>query len=133
MSARSDVVRGIYDAMLTGDAEPWLAAITDDFEWRWPPGMLEGTSAFRGREGVREGNRIWSEAWEQLAMEPQEVLERGDDVLAVVRYRARGRTSGLEIDETVAHLWRFRGEKIAEMRMSARVDRAKRRFFEQES
>ena len=133
MSRRLEIVRAIYDGMLRGELDPWLAVVDEDSEWRWPPGMIEGATVFRGPEGVRRGTSMWAEAWEQLAMEPQELLERGDEILVIVRYRARGRTSGLEIDEHVAHLWRFEGERLAEMSMRANAKRAKDRFLAQES
>jgi ketosteroid isomerase-like protein len=129
---RVDTVRRIYDAILRGDVEPWVAGAADDFEWRWPPGMIEGATVFRGREGVREGLRLFSEAWDELTMEPQELIERGDEVLAIVRYRARGLTSGVEFDESMAHIWRFRGGRLVELRMFGRPERARQRFLEDE-
>lgn len=130
---RAELLRGIYDAFRQGDIETWLAAIPEDFEWHWPPGMIEGAAVFRGAEGVREGSRTWAEAWDQAAMEPTELLERGDEILVVVRYRARGRTSGLEFDDLIAHLWRFRDDQPVEMRILPAAERAKRRFLAQES
>lgn len=127
---RAELVRGIYHAFRHGDIETWLAAIPEDFEWRWPPGMIEGATVFRGAEGVREGSRMWAEAWDQAAMEPEELLERGDEILVIVRYRARGRASGLEFDDFIAHLWRFRDGQPVEMRILPAAERAKQRFLD---
>lgn len=133
MSARVDLLRGIYDAMLREDIEPWLAKIPEDFEWRWPPGMIEGAAVFRGRAGVRQGTEMWAEAWQQLAMEPQEIVERGDEVFVILRYRARGRMSGVELDQPIAHRWHFRGDEPDEMRIETPADQAKHRFLAEES
>jgi ketosteroid isomerase-like protein len=81
-------------------------------------------------EGLRRGIEAWFEPWVGFRFEPREVLERGDEVLAIVRYRGRGRSSGLEIDDRVAHLWEFRGGRVVRLRMFGDVEKARRRFVE---
>jgi ketosteroid isomerase-like protein len=44
--------------------------------------------------------------------------------------RGRGRSSGLEIDDPVAHLWEFRGGRAVRLRMFGDVERARQRFLE---
>jgi hypothetical protein len=53
--------------------------------------------------------------------EPLEVIEQGDRVLVVARARARGRESGVAIDQTIFHVWTVSGGRAK--RFEAYVDR----------
>jgi ketosteroid isomerase-like protein len=45
--------------------------------------------------------RSWTEAWDEIQIDTEELTERGDDVFVVARFRARGR-DGMEVDQPVA-------------------------------
>ena len=45
-------------------------------------------------------------------MEPEQVEAFGDQVAVVVRYRARGRGSGLEVEGRESALWTIRDGKV---------------------
>ena len=49
------------------------------------------------------------ESWN---LEAEEFREFGDQVLVLTRVRAKGRGSGLEFDQSLAHLFEFRGHLI---------------------
>jgi ketosteroid isomerase-like protein len=68
---------------------------------------------------------------EQILRRAYEATNRGDfdAVAALVRYRGRGRGSGLAVDEVVAHVIELRDGLIARWRMFADVDKARRRFL----
>jgi ketosteroid isomerase-like protein len=53
--------------------------------------------------------------------------ERGDRVVAIILYQARGRDSGVDVDQPIAHLWEFRDERAIRLRMFGDVDKARRR------
>ena len=46
----------------------------------------------------------------------------------IARYTGRGRVSGVELDERVAHLWEFRDGLAVQVRMFGDEEKAKRRF-----
>ena len=55
------------------------------------------------------------ETWEAPpTWEPQELVDAGDKVFALIRTRARGRASGVEVDAQVANVCTFRDGKPAE-------------------
>jgi ketosteroid isomerase-like protein len=93
---------------------------------------MADTDLFRGHEGVRRGIETWLESGRDFRFDPREVLERGDRVLVIVHYLARGRGSGVELDEPVAHVWEFRGDRAIRLRMFGDADKARRRFLEGE-
>ncbi len=90
-----EVVRDFYDAFARGEFPVDL--IDPEVEYINPvgavePGTRQGISAFqRAVEAVLEG-------WETWQMEPEQFIAMGDQVAVVVRYRARGRTSGIELE-----------------------------------
>ena len=53
---------------------------------------------YRGHAGVVRWLEDWSSAWSEFSMEPEEFIDAGDRVVAVVRMRAKGRSSGLVLD-----------------------------------
>jgi len=60
-------------------------------------------------EGFVAVMRDWLSAWERpLTIEAEEFIESGDRILALVRWRGRGKGSGAEMEATGAHLWTFR-------------------------
>lgn len=104
-----EVVRSFYDAFARGEFPDEV--IDQDVEYVNPVGAVEagtrhGISAFRGAvEAVLEG-------WETWQMEPEQFTARGDQVAVVVRYRARGRTSGVELEGRESARLTLRDRKI---------------------
>jgi ketosteroid isomerase-like protein len=86
--------------------------MTEDFEWH--PVLVEqlGGGAFRGHEGFRKFIGDWQATWESWELDAEEFHEIGQQVLVLTRVRAKGRGSGLEINQSLAHLFEFRGEEI---------------------
>jgi ketosteroid isomerase-like protein len=51
----------------------------------------------------------WLSAWERpLTLEADELIGSGDRILALVRWRGRGKGSGIEVEAGGAHIWTFR-------------------------
>jgi ketosteroid isomerase-like protein len=61
---------------------------------------------------MREFFGDWANTWEKWELEPQELREVGDRVLALTRVSAKGRGSGVEFDQPIAQLFEFRGDKV---------------------
>lgn len=82
-----------------------------EIEYVNPPGAVEpgtrrGVAAFSGAvEKVFEG-------WETWETEPEEFTAVGDQVAVMVRYRARGRASGVELEGRESALWTLRNGKV---------------------
>ena len=70
---------------------------------------------FVGLEGFRQFAEQVGEAWAEFRMEPQEVFERDERVVVLVRAVGRGRESGAEIVGEVAVISEVRDGLIAYM------------------
>jgi ketosteroid isomerase-like protein len=82
-----------------------------EVEYVNPDGAIEpGTR--RGLEAFREATEKVGEAWEFWRMEPEELEAVGDRVVVVVRYSARGRESGVEVQGRESALWTLRKGKV---------------------
>jgi ketosteroid isomerase-like protein len=105
-----EIVRRFYDAWAR-DEFPGPAELMDpDIEYVNPSEAVE--------PGVRHGRDAFSEAvakvfegWETWKMEPEEFTAVGDQVAVAVRYCARGRGSGVQVDGRESALWTIRDGK----------------------
>jgi ketosteroid isomerase-like protein len=107
-----DVVRDLLDEWNRGDVDALLARATEDFEWH--PVLVASVEggAYRGHDGFREFLSDWTSTWNSWNLEAEEMREFGDQVLVLTRVRAEGRGSGVELDQSLAHLFEFRGGLI---------------------
>jgi ketosteroid isomerase-like protein len=118
MGALNELVAAAYDSFNRGDVEPILDLLHPDVEWVPPPTSLE-PRPLRGRHAVRE--YLAPNFFESQTAEPLETIEHGNRLLVVARVRARGRGSGIEIDQTVYHLLTIEDGRA--VRFEVHVDR----------
>ena len=53
--------------------------------------------------------REWLSAWgKPLTIDAEEMIESGDRILVLVRWKGRGKGSGVEMEAGGGHLWTFR-------------------------
>ena len=103
-----EALRRGYEAWNRGDLGKVLELVDPDIEWRPGEDAPEPGEA-TGREGFRRFIESWTESFEELQIEPREVVVAGDHVVVVVvDQRGRGRGSGIELDITTVHVWRIR-------------------------
>jgi hypothetical protein len=62
-------------------------------------------------------------------MNPEEIIEDGEELFVRVRYRLRGAGSGIDIEHQVAHLIRVEDGLIRAWWMFGDPDKARRRFL----
>jgi ketosteroid isomerase-like protein len=76
------------------------------------------SSQAHDKAGLRKWFEKMDEVWEELRLEPEEVIDVDDtQVIAVVRTWARGKGSGIDIDQRFIHLWTVRGGKMTGLRV----------------
>jgi ketosteroid isomerase-like protein len=118
-----------FYALLSGaDDEGIVERLHPEVEWHWPRTMVD-SRVFRGREEFVRGTREFAEAWGDLRFELDELHEEGGWAFAVVRYVGSGRSSGIPLDEPIAHLWEIRDGLVTRLFMFGDVEKARQRFL----
>jgi ketosteroid isomerase-like protein len=108
-----EAVRRSFET-IAATGEPLWEVIGEDVEVR-DHDIMDGRD-YRGHDGVRQWFEDWGSAWEDYSGEPEEFIDVDDDrVIAVLRIRAKGRRSGLEIDRQDAILYVMRDGKMARL------------------
>jgi ketosteroid isomerase-like protein len=112
MNADPDARADLRGALERGDL-PRTAAMLDAFDPQveWAPLEAEG-KVFHGRSGMVSILEAWYEAMDDWHVEPEEIVDAGASLLLTVRVRARGRSSGLMLEERGYAVFQMRGGKV---------------------
>jgi uncharacterized protein len=110
-----NTVGQVYDAFGRGDIATILDAVTDDVDWG-----IETSSIVAPWYGMRHGKDAVARFFDGLSMvmdieefTPVSFAANDDDVLTVVRYKAKARTTGKTAGMHLHHFFHFRDGKIA--------------------
>jgi uncharacterized protein len=93
-----------YAALNRGDLSVVLDLLDPDIEWH-EPGPSPEAGTHRGRDSFERFFRSWLESFDGFRVEPERVVERGDDLVAIVRQTGTGRSSGVYVETRLAHVW----------------------------
>jgi ketosteroid isomerase-like protein len=86
--------------------------LASDFEMHQASSIVDTAGVFRGPDSLRRALSELEESFEGLRFEPEKFIEAPNGELVVlVHVRGRGRGSGLEMDNHIAWVWTFRGDK----------------------
>jgi len=113
-----ELVRRLLDMFASRDHEEVFAFYAPDIEWDATRISARGFSdlagVYHGHEGVRTYWRRWLQAWKDLEFEVQDVLDAGDEVVALIRnQRQWGRHSGIATEMPPYGLvFTIRGDKV---------------------
>ncbi len=104
------VLTAAYDALNGGDTEAALAVLTQDAEWVEHSDLPEAGS-YKGRDSIRRFLAGFLESWEDFHQETERCVDGGDRVAIILRSRARGKGSGIEVESRYGHVWTMRDGK----------------------
>jgi ketosteroid isomerase-like protein len=128
-SQHADLIDRFYEAFSRRDVDAVMALCDDTVEIYKDPDVVEMVSALtpRGQERVATYLRGWLDSWDMY--QPSVVGLRdagGGTVVALVDVRARGRGSQFDIEEEIADVLTFAGDRIVRMRLHVTRDVALR-------
>jgi ketosteroid isomerase-like protein len=118
-TANVDLVRSLFAAWTRGDwsstawADPSIEFVMD----------VEGFPDLGACQGVTEMSHAWSRflsAWDGFYASQPELIDRGDRVIGFYTIRARGKSSGLEVNQPVAGIFTLRDAKVVRLELVRR-------------
>jgi ketosteroid isomerase-like protein len=102
-----------FEALSEGDVDYVVDSFHPEVELRGAVGGLEEGEMKRGREAVASEVLPDRSVWADRRWTLQELVEAGDQVVALVREERRGRGSGVEVAADIALVYSFRDGKVA--------------------
>ena len=118
--ANVDVVRRIYDAAARRDDETPFELYAEDIVCDLSHASrvaLAMKPVYHGHEGVRQYWRETTSAFGEIDFEVEELIDAGDQVLAVIREREVGRASGAPVEATHLALYTLSGGKVTQLQV----------------
>ncbi len=106
------IVHELVDAWNRSDIDGVLALFHSACEVVFPPDVPE-PGPFHGHAELRRSAEAFLAAWEFHHADVVEVVDTDDGVLAALHLVGRGAGSGIEVDQTDAHVFTIREGKIA--------------------
>jgi uncharacterized protein len=119
--SNQDIVRSIYAAV--GEGRMPFELLDPQIELDLSERIFN-PAVYRGHEGVRQFYGEIEEIWDSWLSEPEQLFESGERVVAFVRSRGRGKSSGVEVEDTSANVWTIRDGKAVAYRLYRDHDEA---------
>jgi ketosteroid isomerase-like protein len=110
LSNDAENVRRAYEAYADGDVQPLLALIDPECEIQDVPSIPD-PEVHLGPAGFLRSQSKFSEVFDELRLEPMDVVDTDSGVLVLAVARGVDRRSGREIEARVAALWSMRDGK----------------------
>lgn len=120
-STNVELVRGIYKAFGAGDVPGVLGAMSLEIVWNEAENFpYADGNPYIGPDAIVKGvfARCIGE-WDGFAVHVEEVLDAGDTVVALVRYRGTFKATGLAQDTQAVHVWRIAGGRVVRFQQYA--------------
>jgi ketosteroid isomerase-like protein len=105
------VVRAAIDAWNRGDWDAVLKDAAPSFEFDFSRSMGPGRGVY-SLDQMGQYFRELTEAWESLRLEPDEIIEAGEQVVTPNTLYAQGR-DGIKLQARSAWVWTFRDGRVA--------------------
>jgi ketosteroid isomerase-like protein len=117
-----EIVRRLFEPWERGDWGGGRELFDDSCEVVFSTAWFPDAGAY----GVgREALRAWiafTDAFEEFSVEVDQIVEAGEQVIALTRIRGRGRASGADVDAEVGTVFTLRDGKIVRYELTDRRD-----------
>jgi ketosteroid isomerase-like protein len=77
---------------------------------------VEEIDAIRGQDALIRYTERWLDAWESYRDQVDEIIDSGDLVVGAVTVHGRGKGSGVQIAQTMFHVFEIRDGRIVRLR-----------------
>ncbi len=114
MAQNSEIVRGFYEALGRGDVASALGMLDARVEWNEAENFLYADkSPYIGPQAIVEGvfARLGAE-WDGFSATPEQILDAGDTVVVLGRYRGIYKKTGIAVNAQLVHVFTVKAGKI---------------------
>lgn len=121
MSKNVEILRDAYAAFAAGDVPSVLAAMSSEIVWNEAENFpYADGNPYVGPDAVVEGvfARLNSD-WDFWNLEVEHMLDAGENVVVLGRYKARHSETGKALDAQFAHVWWLEGGKVTRFQQYA--------------
>ena len=126
MSSESfEIVERAHDALNSGDIDTLVGLCDEDFGFDMSDRVFN-PAVYQGHDGIRPFYAEVQDVWEVYVWEPEQLIEAGSDVVALLRSTGRGRESGAEVERETAIVWSLRERRLTGLRFYRNRDEALR-------
>ena len=110
------MVRRAYEAFSSGGLDALLEYFDADTEYDATAAIGPYAGMYYGREAIRNFLADYLDSWVDVHMEPEDVIEVGDDhVVVLLHMHMRGKGSGVEVEARTTNVWTLREEKAVRL------------------
>jgi ketosteroid isomerase-like protein len=110
-----EVIRAAYAAWTASDLDAMLETADPEIEFRTSGAFPDLEPIYRGHEGLRSFWEAMLVPWESFRIDVERIVE-GDDCAAVaIRFRARGKGSGVPTDLRQGHAMHFKNGRVLKL------------------
>jgi ketosteroid isomerase-like protein len=98
-----------YEAFGSGDTEAVLALLHDDVTVEVHTERPDiGSEVYHGHDGFLANFAELQDVFDDLVVDPEEIVESGDRIMVTTRITGRGKGSGVAIEAKIFHVWTLR-------------------------
>ena len=119
-----EVLRRGLAAINSGDIERIVAFVDPDFVVVVPQELSAEPDTYRGHEGLRRYFESFWEAMDDIRFEAERFWDTGDHVVSRVRLTARGKQTGIPVEQLAVLVWRIADGKATQVEAFASQDQA---------
>jgi ketosteroid isomerase-like protein len=119
-----ETLRQGLEAFNSGDVARFLAFIHPDFEAEVPPEFSAEPDTYRGHDGIRRYFESFQDAMDEIRFQPERFWEADGSVVLAVRLTAKGRQTGILVEQRFAQVWTIRDGRAIGVRTYASTSQA---------
>jgi ketosteroid isomerase-like protein len=110
-----EIVRRAHEALNGGDIDAVIALCDPAFRLDMSDRVLN-PMVYEGHGGIRRFYDEVRDVWANYTWEPEQLIESGDQVVALLRSTGIGRGSGVEIERQTAMVWTVHDSRATSLR-----------------
>jgi ketosteroid isomerase-like protein len=102
-----EIVRRAHELLNAGNIDELLTLCDTEFRLDMSDRIFN-PEVYEGHDGIRRFYAEVRDVWEQYVWELEELIERDDNIVAMLRTTGTGRGSGAEVERETAMVWSLR-------------------------